>query len=209
MKLDAILICIFLFQLCHQQRFERIFVERWGVFDITGKRVTSYRAPGFSIGRNEVWALEILADEGLEFDASIFVGNHSHGGLPTFPSVKPIAVDLGGGKKIKEFPMTGMPVLGGKVVVSGGGYFRLFPTLVILRCFASADYVMTYFHPRDFDPQQPIMDGLSTIRRFKSYVGLSSAEAKFRRVLDEFKFSSLSAAEKKINWDSSVDLQVK
>ena len=32
---------------------------------------------------------------------------------------------------------------------------------------------MTYFHPRDFDPNQPILEGLSLKRKFKSYYNLS------------------------------------
>ena len=42
---------------------------------------------------------------------------------------------------------------------------------------------MTYFHPRDFDPNQPSIPGLSMMRRFRSYVGLGRSLAKFEKML--------------------------
>ena len=59
---------------------------------------------------------------------------------------------------------------------------------------------MTYFHPRDFEPDQPILPGLGPVRRFKSYYGLRGAERKLRAIIGEFPFQSGSAAEKEIDW---------
>lgn len=59
---------------------------------------------------------------------------------------------------------------------------------------------MTYFHPRDFEPDQPYLPGLGPIRRFKSYYGLGAAETKLRAILREFPFENVAAAEKKVNW---------
>ena len=58
--------------------------------------------------------------------------------------------------------------LGRKFTVTGGRYFRFFPYRLIRRIIADSDYTMTYFHPRDFDPKQPILEGLPLKRKFKS-----------------------------------------
>ena len=60
---------------------------------------------------------------------------------------------------------------------------------------------MTYFHPRDFDPDQPIIKELSLLRRFKSYVGLNTSENKLKKWLCSSKFIDIGNAEKEIDWN--------
>ena len=60
---------------------------------------------------------------------------------------------------------------------------------------------MTYFHPRDFDPHQPILDNLSLIKYFKSYVGLKTSKKKIEKLLCDFDFMTVSDADKMIDWD--------
>jgi hypothetical protein len=60
---------------------------------------------------------------------------------------------------------------------------------------------MTYFHPRDFDGGQPMIQDLSMIRKFKSYYGLSKAMGKLERLMDGRQFMDLSTAEKQVDWD--------
>ena len=60
---------------------------------------------------------------------------------------------------------------------------------------------MTYFHPRDFDSEQPIVPGLSLPRRFKSYVGIKNCKPKLERWLNDFDFIDLNQADQSINWD--------
>jgi len=59
---------------------------------------------------------------------------------------------------------------------------------------------MTYFHPRDFDPDQPVIEGLSAVRKFKSYVGLGSSMVKLEAILDEYNYIDLQTAVASINW---------
>jgi hypothetical protein len=60
---------------------------------------------------------------------------------------------------------------------------------------------MSYIHPRDLDAGQPMLEGLSTLRKFKSYVGLKGAEKKLRRYLTDFKFTDVRTAASQIDWD--------
>lgn len=175
--------------------------------DITGKKVKTYRAPGFSFVRGHSWAIEALIEHGIERDSSIFPAERGHGGYENFGRAQPSVLDCATGK-LKEFPISLGRVLGKNIVFSGGGYFRLLPYRMIQGLTERSDYVMTYFHPRDFDADQPVLD-LPLHRRFKSYVGLKGAHNKLDRWLSENKFVDIETADKLVNWDTAplVDLR--
>ena len=101
---------------------------------------------------------------------------------------------------MKLLPINVVRVFGRGFVFSGGGYFRLCPAPVLENLFARHNYVMTYFHPRDFNSSQPVLPGLSATRRFKSYVGLKTAMNKLERLLKRFEFDDIASAEKRIDW---------
>jgi hypothetical protein len=67
---------------------------------------------------------------------------------------------------------------------------------------------MTYFHARDFDPGQPVIQSLPLIRKFKSYVGLSTSFAKISKLLDNFEFMSIREADKVIDWKNSPSIDL-
>ena len=168
--------------------------------DAAGVCINTYRAPGFSLTKDSLWLLDILAEEGITVDCSVFPAKRSHGGLSEFPSAAPCLIKTFKGSIIKEFPLNVRPFLGQKIVFSGGGYFRIFPYSLIKRLFNQSDYVMTYFHPRDFDPDQPIIPNLSKLRYFKSYIGLSHSENKLVRLLADFEFIDVRTAVSDVDW---------
>ena len=176
--------------------------------DITGQKVDTFRAPGFSIRPSESWAFEVLAEEGITVDSSIFAAHASHGGWPGFPSDAPVLVQ-GDGFGIKEFPITLKHLAGRSFVFSGGGYFRLCPYPLLRRWTREhEDYSICYIHPRDLDAGQPMVPGLSLARKFKSYYGLGGAEKKLRRYLAEFPSVDLKTAEKAVDWTQVRTLSV-
>lgn len=167
--------------------------------DITGKKVKSFRAPGFSIIPGMAWAFEILIELGIEYDSSIFPAPRAHGGFADFGAARPVLIQCASGT-IKEFPISVGTLLGKRFVFSGGGYFRLLPYPIIQHLTRQSDYLMTYFHPRDFDFNQPILE-LPLVRRFKSYIGLKGAYAKFDRWLTENEFIDMASASTHIDWE--------
>jgi len=168
---------------------------------VTGKRVTSFRIPGFSLVESSAWVFDVLARCGIEADSSIFPARRNHGGFRDFGSSHPALVQTKWGT-LQEFPINTHSVLGVPVVFSGGGYFRLTPYRVIRHFIRKSGYVMTYFHPRDFDCRQPMIPSLSAFRRILSYYGVCSAFAKFERMLDEFSFVDLATARQAVDWSS-------
>jgi polysaccharide deacetylase family protein (PEP-CTERM system associated) len=166
---------------------------------ITGKKIRAYRSPGFSLKEDCFWALNILVEEGIETDCSIFPTARAHGGVANFSYSKPFTIKTDGGL-IKELPMNYYSFVGRKFIFSGGGYFRLLPYTMLKKMFKDVDYVMTYFHPRDFDFNQPVIKELSVVRKFKSYYGLSRSFAKFNSLINDFSFESIETASTKIDW---------
>jgi polysaccharide deacetylase family protein (PEP-CTERM system associated) len=175
--------------------------------DITGKKVRSFRAPGFSITRNNKWAFEVLNKLGIEIDASIFPTKRAHGGFTNYEDPKPSILKYNG-IKLKEFPINTYNILGKPIIFSGGGYFRLLPYSLIKSFTNKSDYVMTYFHPRDFDYKQPIIPGLSPIRLFKSYFGLKKCQPKLENWLNDFDFIDIETANREIDWSNVKTIEL-
>jgi len=176
--------------------------------DITGKKVRIYRAPGFSIKKENLWAFDELIMQGIEIDCSIFPAKRSHGGLEEFGHAEPAYIEVESGK-LKAFPINLYRTFGQDLVFSGGGYFRLFPYQVIKYMMKRSKYVMTYLHPRDFDPGQPILEGLNAIRKFKSYYGLSKSYNKLDILINDFKFIDINEANRKIDWNNVKTISLK
>ena len=163
--------------------------------DLTGKTIDAYRAPGFSIKESNLWAFDVMAEEGIKYDSSVFPANRAHGGLPQFTTDQPCKVITKKGYEIIELPMNTSSLLGQKFVFSGGGYFRLLPGWYLKKLFKSQDYVMTYFHPRDFDAGQPMIPGLSYFRKFKSYTGIINTSSKLGCITKQNTFNGLKTAD--------------
>jgi polysaccharide deacetylase family protein (PEP-CTERM system associated) len=160
--------------------------------EISGNKITAYRAPGFSVTQETPWVFDELIEVGVTHDCSVFPTKRSHGGFQGLPAT-PFILERDGGE-IKCFPMNTFRLAERDIVFSGGGYFRLLNYQIIRQMMIRSDYVMTYFHPRDFDFEQPIIPGLSMLRRLKCYVGLKGALPKLEKLIQEFEFESLMSA---------------
>ena len=68
---------------------------------------------------------------------------------------------------------------------------------------------MTYFHPRDFDAEQPVVESLPAMRKFKSYVGLKKAFPKLQRYLNDFSFINIEQADKLVDWEKAREFKIK
>jgi polysaccharide deacetylase family protein (PEP-CTERM system associated) len=198
---------------CHSYRHELLFHFNKNEFrvdtertkklieDLTGVAVNAYRAPFFSITNENKWALEVLIDLGFEYDCSIFPAARDYGGFRDYGKAEPAIFQIADGRKLKEFPINTHQFIGKNLVFSGGGYFRILPYSIIKKWAKQVSYIMTYFHPRDFDPTQPVLSNIPLHRRFKSYIGLKSAFAKFQNLLNDFDFIDIREADRQTNWD--------
>ena len=175
--------------------------------DSIGKKVISYRAPGFSVMEENKWIFEELINQGIEIDCSIFPAKRSHGGFESYGTAQPSILNLNG-LQLKEFPINLFQTMGQDMIFSGGGYFRLLPYPIIKYMMKNSNYVMTYFHPRDFDAGQPIITELSSFRKFKSYYGLNGSFFKLEKLITDFKFLDLREATIKVDWNQTEIIKI-
>ena len=162
--------------------------------DVIGEHIHGYRAASYSITRESLWALDILGEEGLTYDSSIFPIHHDRYGIPGYPRFCHVLNSHGGGHLI-EFPISTIRLAGVNFPIAGGGYFRLFPYALIswgLRAINNRERqpALIYLHPWEIDPDQPLIQA-GAVARFRQYVNLHKTETRLSRLLQDFNFGTL------------------
>jgi polysaccharide deacetylase family protein (PEP-CTERM system associated) len=159
--------------------------------DITGERVSGYRAPTFSITTDTLWALDVLIEEGFRYDSSVFPIRHDRYGMPKaerFPNV----ICRNNGYELLEFPMSTVRVMGMNLPFAGGGYMRLLPPGIISRAIGRINRggqpAIVYVHPWEFDPDQPRIRASRTTS-FRHYHNIGTMTSKFERLLTRHEFA--------------------
>lgn len=185
--------------------------------DVCGEKVNSYRAPAFSITPSNAWVVEVLAECGIENDASIFPAARDFGGYSSFPQDTPCRISYHGAI-LKEYPITITTLLGKRIAFSGGGYFRLLPYGIIKREMEKRNYNICYFHLADLIPEQNRMMSKEqyedyfkepgslknrVLRYMKSNLGSGDAYEKLTRLLSEHQFVSIREADSLFDWDKA------
>jgi polysaccharide deacetylase family protein (PEP-CTERM system associated) len=161
--------------------------------DCIGSRVTGFRAASCSIVETTLWALDILIEEGFEYDSSIFPVRHDLYGIPGFRRFA-VRLERAGGE-IVEIPLSTVRLLGRNWPVAGGGYFRLFPywvTRLSLERLNRREHepAIVYVHPWELDLEQPRLQA-GALSRFRQYTNLHRTETRLRRLLGEFTFAPI------------------
>lgn len=156
---------------------------------ITGKPVLGYRAPDFSIINKTLWAVDILIQEGIKYDCSIFPVRHPRYGIPAAPRVP---YRLHG--ELIEFPVSTIRFAGENFPVAGGAYFRFLPYNWIKAAFEQLNQqgiiVNSYIHVWELDSKQPKLK-IPLKRSFAHYTGLEKMQEKFENLLADFQYAPL------------------
>ncbi|MFL1453579.1 XrtA system polysaccharide deacetylase [Marinobacter sp. GN3S48] len=162
--------------------------------DITGERISGYRAASYSITAQSRWALDILWEEGFTWDSSIFPVHHDRYGMPGTPRwPHRVTTDLG--YELAEFPLSTLKLPGYTLPIAGGGYFRLFPYWFSQWGLGSINRqgqpFVFYLHPWEVDPGQPRLK-VKWLSRFRHYNNLDVCEERLERLLKRFSFTTMS-----------------
>lgn len=158
--------------------------------DIAGHEVKGYRAPSFSIGRNNLWAFDCLNRAGYRYSSSIYPIRHDHYGMPDAPRFAHAVGDL------IEIPATTVRSFSRNWPASGGGFFRLLPygfSRWLLKRVNDVDGhpAVFYFHPWEIDPEQPRIPGITAKTRFRHYLNLHRMEGRLARLLADFRWGRM------------------
>lgn len=158
--------------------------------DASGHEVRGYRAASFSIDRSNLWAFDEMAAAGFAYSSSVYPVRHDLYGIPNAPRV-PF-------RPVRELPLVEIPVSTARVAgqnlpAGGGGYFRLLPyflsRMLVRRVNHDAGRAANmYFHPWEFDPDQPRPSGLPAKSRFRHYLNQRRSLDRLRRLLSDFRW---------------------
>lgn len=172
-----------------ETRFAKALLE-----EITGLPVYGYRAASYSVTERSLWALDILTREGFTYDSSVVPAIHDRYGLPGSSPVPHVLTTPHG--NLTEFPPTTMRFFSTRISIGGGGYFRLYPyafsSWALRRVNRRGLPFIFYFHPWEIDPGQPRVRGRAEAR-VRHYLNLHKCEGRIERLLDDFRFDTVSA----------------
>ena len=155
--------------------------------DVSGQDVIGYRAASYSIGANNLWALELLQEIGHRYSSSIYPIKHDLYGMPDAPrfAFSP------GNDDFLEFPVTTVRLGNRNLPCGGGGWFRLVPYAGMRWAIRRVNKVdqeaaIFYFHPWEIDPEQPRQQGIDAKTKFRHYLNLERMQPRLSRLLDDF-----------------------
>lgn len=159
--------------------------------DTGGVPVKGYRAPSFSIGKGNLWALKTLLDAGYQYSSSIYPIAHDHYGMPDAPRFAHLTE-----QGLLEVPVTTLRLFNRNMPSSGGGYFRLLPYGITKWMLQRVNQIerepaIFYFHPWEIDAGQPRIPGIDAKTRFRHYVNIDRNERKLARLLDDFRWGRM------------------
>src|SRR2546423_5707110 len=161
--------------------------------EITGQPVVSHRAPFFSITKDSLWALDILADLGIRYDSSIFPVVNYRYGIADAPRW-PYQINAAAGT-LTEFPISTWQVMGKNVPIAGGAYFRIYPYAFTKQGLGAINRqgrpFVFYLHPWELDPDHPRIRLPRRIAGLTHYFNLGATERRLRRLLRDFRFAPM------------------
>jgi polysaccharide deacetylase family protein (PEP-CTERM system associated) len=161
--------------------------------DASGLKVVGYRAPSYSITPRSLWALDVLLEEGYQYDSSIFPIRHDRYGIPV-SGRRPYPIQRARGALI-EVPGSTTRFWPLNLPVAGGGYFRILPYWWTRWGIARVNRLerrpaIFYLHPWEIDPEQPRLK-VGRLSRFRHYRNLEDTESRLRQLLTDFRFDAL------------------
>jgi polysaccharide deacetylase family protein (PEP-CTERM system associated) len=159
--------------------------------DIAGTEVQGYRAPSFSIGKDNLWAYDCLAQAGYRYSSSVYPIRHDHYGSPDASRFTHVV-----NTRLLEVPIATARLFRINWPAGGGGYFRLMPYAVsrwlirhVNRC--DEESAIFYFHPWEIDPDQPRVKGVDAKTRFRHYVNLGRTAGRLKLLLQDFRWDRM------------------
>jgi polysaccharide deacetylase family protein (PEP-CTERM system associated) len=157
-------------------------------------RILGYRVADGWFSPADLWALDILAAEGYEYDSSI---------APLFrrfraePWRRFVHSHHFGERVLWEFPISSTEILGWAVPFAGGNYIRQLPQWLVRRETARWDQRYTaplvmYFHTWELDPDQPRINAAPWHTRVRQYRNLDRMEPTLRYYFENYRLSGIA-----------------
>jgi polysaccharide deacetylase family protein (PEP-CTERM system associated) len=170
--------------------------------EIIDAPIYGHRAPYFSITDKSPWAFQVMRDQGLRYDSSVFPVRNYRYGIPHAP--RSIYRPEPG---LVEFPISTVRLLRTNLPVGGGAYFRLLPytlsRLGLRRINSSGSPAVFYIHPWELDPDQPLLE-LPRRISLTHYRNLAKTSRRLRKLLRDFRFAPMGQVLEEGGWLSAT-----
>lgn len=155
--------------------------------DLSAVQVKGYRAPSYSISMENLWAHDILGEEGYIYSSSVYPVRHDLYGIPDAPRYPYRTAQ----NCLTEIPISTFRSFGKNFPIGGGGYFRLLPYAISRQAILNVNNkesqaCVFYFHPWEIDPNQPRQSPISLKTRFRHYLNLGRMESRLQSLLRDF-----------------------
>lgn len=142
----------------------------------------------------DLWMLDVLAEEGYAYDSSLVPLSRAFNKEPrrTFAHEH-----QAGDKTIWEFPLSTASLLGWRLPIAGGNFFRQFPHAVLKRAVEhwhrayDAPFVM-YAHVWELDPEQPRISGASPLTKLRHYRNLDKMWWVLEDYFTKYRFTGIA-----------------
>ena len=161
--------------------------------DLGGKEIKGYRAASYSIGADNLWAHEVLFEEGFKYSSSVYPVKHDLYGMPEAPRFmyEPLV-----NNDFKEIPISTLKLGNKNIPCGGGGFFRFYPYFFSRLAYKrinkkEKESGIFYFHPWEIDPEQPRQQNIDLKTRFRHYLNLNKMEQKVTSLLRDFKWDTM------------------
>lgn len=177
-----------------EQFREDIRHSREALENASGMPVRGYRVPRGGFDKDDLWALDILAEEGFAYDSSLrpvglefskepfrrFVHTHQHGS-----------------HSIVEVPLSTCKLGPLTLPISGGNFLRQLPHSFIRHAIGQwvkneTAPLVFYFHVWELDPEQPRINAVSRMERIRQYRNLDAMGSRIRHYLKELPFGTVA-----------------
>lgn len=171
-------------------RMARELLESQGSNTIYGYRASHWLAP------EDLWTLDVLADEGYRYDASVnpVLRRFAHHPELARAAERPHPGHANG---LWEFPVSTERFAGVRVPITGGNYVRQLPHTLLKHSVARWDAreptpLLFYFMSWELDPEQPRFDGLPRLTAMRHYRGLAKTRWVLEEYLSRYRFQSVA-----------------
>ena len=166
--------------------------SRAALEDLSGAPVIGFRAPSYSLNQSTLWAIDVLAEAGYEYDSSVFPIRRRRYGYPDGPTGPGLL--RGVRHSLAEFPLPTVRLGPLRFPVLAGAYLRLLPSAISVQAvrhhLERRLPLVVNVHPWEIDPEQPTVGAGRT--PWTHYARLGRTEAIVRRVLACAPFRSVA-----------------
>jgi polysaccharide deacetylase family protein (PEP-CTERM system associated) len=175
------------------EQFKQDILRSRGVLeDIGGHQIKGYRAPSYSIGKRNLWALDILAECEFQYSSSIYPIKHDHYGFPGAPRF----VFKDQKTSLIEIPISTVKLFNQLRPAGGGGFFRFYPYrltrwLIDRINSLEGEPAIFYLHPWELDAEQPRQSRIPYKTRFRHYLNLNKTQFRLTNLLEDFSWGRM------------------